>query len=182
MEIHPRQKMNIREIQAGDWAAFKAIRLKALQDSPHAFGGTHAEESQLSDEQWQQRARFYQEDEHTCFVLGFASGSAVAMAGAYRDKAKANVAHIYSVWTDPVWRGKGESQKLIDALADWALRSGLPVMEGYVTSSNARALGFYRQVGFELTDESIPLRWDASVKQILIRRKLAAKANPAQRP
>jgi GNAT superfamily N-acetyltransferase len=163
--------MNIREIQPADGPAFKAIRLTALLESPAAFGATHAEESQLSDEQWEKRARFYCEDANTHFVLGFDGESTVAMAGAYRDKAKAGVAHLYSVWTAPAWRGRGESRQMIATLERWALVAGMPVLEGWVTEGNSRAFAFYRKIGFTLTDESARLRWDASVKQILIRKQ-----------
>ena len=37
-------------------AAFKAVRLNALLDSPSAFGSTHSKEVQLSDTDWQDRA------------------------------------------------------------------------------------------------------------------------------
>lgn len=163
--------MNIREIQADDWAQFRAIRLQALLESPQAFGGTYLAESALTDEQWQGRARFYQEDAGTCFMLGF-EGTPMAMAGAYRDKAKVGVAHLYSVWTAPAWRGKGVTQKLIEPLFAWARAANLPIMEGWVTAHNERALGFYRKAGFELTNENCPLRWGPTVQQILIRKKL----------
>ena len=34
---------------------FKAVRLRALRDTPHAFGSTYAKESQLSDADWIKR-------------------------------------------------------------------------------------------------------------------------------
>src|SRR5712692_5958294 len=35
---------------------FKAVRLRALQDTPSAFGSTYAKESQLADADWIKRA------------------------------------------------------------------------------------------------------------------------------
>ncbi len=160
--------VSIREIQADDWVQFRTVRLQALQESPQAFGATYA----VTDEQWQGRARFYQEDAGTCFILGFENGMPVAMAGAYRDKNKSGVAHLYSVWTAPDWRGKGVTQQLIEPLLRWARESNLPIMEAWVTAHNERALGFYRKAGFVLTDETCALRWDATVRQVLIRKQL----------
>ena len=34
---------------------FKAVRLRALQDAPHAFGSTYAKEFQLTDSDWIKR-------------------------------------------------------------------------------------------------------------------------------
>src|SRR5258705_3379870 len=34
---------------------FKAVRLRALQDAPHAFSSTHAKEIQLTDSDWIKR-------------------------------------------------------------------------------------------------------------------------------
>jgi len=164
----------VREIQAGDWAGFKAIRLEALRESPQAFGAKYADEILLTDEQWQNRVRFYQEDAGTSFMLGFIGEVPVAMAGAYRDKAKNGVAHLYSVWTAPAWRGKGVTMQLIEPLADWARANGLPIMEGWVTTHNERALGFYRKAGFAVTTEFSSLHWDPAVRQVLIRRALGS--------
>ena len=35
---------------------FKAVRLRALEDSPGAFDSTYAKESQFADSEWMQRA------------------------------------------------------------------------------------------------------------------------------
>jgi len=36
---------------------FKAVRLRALQDAPHAFGSTYAKESQFADSEWLARVQ-----------------------------------------------------------------------------------------------------------------------------
>jgi hypothetical protein len=45
----------LKPITFADIASFKAIRLRALQDTPLAFGSTYAKESQLADVDWQKR-------------------------------------------------------------------------------------------------------------------------------
>ncbi|NJN50896.1 MAG: hypothetical protein HC809_03045 [Gammaproteobacteria bacterium] len=45
----------IRTIEPEDWQQYRDLRLRALQDSPDAFGSTYADAKLLSDEQWQAR-------------------------------------------------------------------------------------------------------------------------------
>lgn len=45
----------IRPIVPTQWREYRDIRLRALLDSPDAFGSTFAAEAQRSDEQWRVR-------------------------------------------------------------------------------------------------------------------------------
>ena len=49
--------IRLERISPENVAVFKAIRLRALEDSPTAFGSTYVRESHLSDEEWLQRSR-----------------------------------------------------------------------------------------------------------------------------
>src|SRR5207253_10547263 len=47
--------ISIEPITALNTFLFKAVRFRALQDAPHAFGSTYAEEAQLTDSDWIKR-------------------------------------------------------------------------------------------------------------------------------
>jgi len=47
--------ITIEPITALNMLLFKAVRLLALPDAPHAFGSTYAKESQLTDADWTKR-------------------------------------------------------------------------------------------------------------------------------
>lgn len=49
IEIHQITEQNVQ--------TFKTVRLRALQDAPHAFSATYAQESQLTDAEWLQRTQ-----------------------------------------------------------------------------------------------------------------------------
>ena len=40
------------ELDADEWVRLRDIRLRALLDSPHAFGGTYEKENLLDEQQW----------------------------------------------------------------------------------------------------------------------------------
>ena len=46
----------IRPLLADDWPLYRSLRLRALRDSPDAFGSTFAAEAQRTDADWQARA------------------------------------------------------------------------------------------------------------------------------
>ena len=48
--------ISIQRITPQNVQVFKAVRLRALQDSPFAFGSTYARESQFADDEWLRRA------------------------------------------------------------------------------------------------------------------------------
>ena len=45
-------EITVTTVTPQDWAAFKAVRLDALRDSPAAFSATLAEEAAFSDQEW----------------------------------------------------------------------------------------------------------------------------------
>ena len=49
----------IERITAANVLLFKEVRLRALQDAPHAFGSTYAKEAQFTevDQPWQSAGR-----------------------------------------------------------------------------------------------------------------------------
>jgi hypothetical protein len=59
---------------------FKEVRLRALEDSPGAFGSTYAKESQFADSEWMQRVERWNGETGTGF-LAMAAGVACGIAG-----------------------------------------------------------------------------------------------------
>ena len=51
--------LSVRPIAANDWRAYRAIRLRALQDAPSAFGSSWSQEATWGDEPATVGAAFY---------------------------------------------------------------------------------------------------------------------------
>ena len=82
---------------------FKAVRLRALQDTPSAFGSTYAKESQFTDADWIKRAVQWNGDRSAAF-LAMDVHTACGIVGSFLDQDDATRAHLGSMWTAPMHR------------------------------------------------------------------------------
>ena len=141
---------------------FKAVRLRALQDGPHAFSSTYAKESQFSDSEWLTRAERMNGERGAGF-LAMDGGSPCGIVGSFLDQNDPTRAWIVSMWTAPAHRQQGIGRLLIRKVEDWAcLRKAhrLPLM---VTSNNEPAIRFYERLGFVRTGRTEAYPNDPSV-------------------
>lgn len=134
---------------------FRAVRLRALQDTPSAFGATFAKESQLTDADWIKRAAKW-DGERAVLYLALAGSEACGIAGSLLDEADATRAHLISMWTAPTHRRLGVGRLLVEEIFSWARLRGAHTMFLLVTSNNDGAMAFYKRLGFNLTGRTEP--------------------------
>jgi ribosomal protein S18 acetylase RimI-like enzyme len=134
---------------------FKAARLRALQDTPSAFGSTYAKESLLTDADWITRAGNWN-GERSILYLAMDAGEAIGIAGSYLDQDDATRAHLISMWTAPTHRQQGIGRLLVDEILSWAHLRGAQTMQLMVTSRNESAIAFYQRLGFTFTGRTEP--------------------------
>lgn len=140
----------IRPVRLDDAEAYRALRLKALQEHPEAFGADYALSEARPIEYWTNMMLQGQgNDQRITFVAEHAGklvGMMVIMRG---DVPKtAHNANIYSVYVDPSARGLGLGDGLMEACLDWAKRQALRLVKLSVVASNASALKLYLRHGF----------------------------------
>jgi ribosomal protein S18 acetylase RimI-like enzyme len=145
----------IRSITPQDAMLFKAVRLGALQDTPSAFGSTYAEESQLSDAQWLNRATNWS-GEFRVMLLAMDGNEVCGIAGSYVDPNDATRAQLISMWTAPTHRQRGIGRLLISEVLAWARQRDVRTLQLMVTSSNETAIRFYEGLGFTRTGRTEP--------------------------
>ena len=145
---------------------FKAVRLRALADSPLAFSSTYARESRLSDEEWIERSRRWNGADAVGY-LAFDTRddtTACGLVACYTDKDRpVPCGHIFSMWVDPAYRRAGVGSMLIDGLKGWARAQGLPQLTLMVTSVNPGAMDFYQRAGFRTSGRTGPYPNDPAV-------------------
>ena len=134
---------------------FKAVRLRALQDAPLAFGATYAKESQLPDSDWIKRVERWNGGTGIGF-LAMDDGAACGIAGSFLDQNDPTRAHLISMWTAPTHRQQGVGRLLVDEVVNWARGRKARLLLLMVVGNNQAAIRFYERLGFTRTGRTQP--------------------------
>lgn len=138
----------LRTVTAADVAAYQALRLRALQEHPEAFGSDYADECTRSLAVVAERLQDLPER----FVLGAWQADQLMGIVAFGQSTGLKVRHrgsIGGMYVAPAARGHGIGRALIDALVQRA--RPLPYLEEItlaVTVGNAAARALYVAAGF----------------------------------
>lgn len=135
--------------------AFKAVRLRALQDSPHAFGSTYEKESQFAEPEWLARAERMNGERGIGF-LAIDGETGCGIVGCFLDQHDPTRAQLVSMWTAPTHRRQGVGCLLVAAALNWARRRNASSVVLMVTSNNEPAIRFYERLGFTSTGRTEP--------------------------
>jgi GNAT superfamily N-acetyltransferase len=149
--------VTVRQTTEDDWKAWRDLRLRALQDTPTAFGSTYDREAAFTEDDWKDRLR----NPESASLLAFVDDVAVGMGGGFRDLP--GWLHVVAMWTDPSWRGHGAGRAVLEHLKSWSAAQGLRVHLD-VETSNQGARRLYERAGFVATGETRPLRDGSSYR------------------
>ena len=142
--------ISIEPITRENALVFRDTRLRALQDTPTAFGSTYAHETRLTDEAWLARADHWNGNESVAF-LALDCGKPCGLIGCFLDREDTSCAHLVSMWVSASHRRRGVGRALVRSVLDWA--RGKPARDMFltVTSNNDSAILFYQALRFSLT-------------------------------
>jgi GNAT superfamily N-acetyltransferase len=163
----------IRRIAADEAQALRDIRLRALADTPLAFGSTHAREAAYPPEQWEAWARDSADGASaaTLFAIDDPDDSPVGLAFAVVDadagESGAETAHLFAMWVAPEARGTGAGAALVGAVVDWMAAQGARTLRTAVTLGNDPAARLYTRVGFVDTGVREPLGHSGAATAVL---------------
>jgi RimJ/RimL family protein N-acetyltransferase len=139
--------IHIRPLAAPDAAAYKAMRLQAIADSPAAVWPTLEEEGARTLDEV--RARIAMTAYQVVFGA-FSDGELVGLAGLRREPL-AQVAHkaiVWGVFVAPDYRRAGLARQLIERLAGHARDNRILQLHLAVNTDNQRARRLYQSIGF----------------------------------
>lgn len=135
----------IRRLEAGDFEAYRAIRLEGLRDVPKAFGDDYEDALKRNDAYWRDSL-----SGDAVHLGAFDGDQLVGILNYVRLKPRklSHNAMLYGVYVSPAARGTGAGEKLINAaLDDMKAKGVLQVFLG-VGAFNAPAIGLYERLGF----------------------------------
>jgi ribosomal protein S18 acetylase RimI-like enzyme len=132
----------VRRIGPDDWENFRDVRLRALVDSPDAFGSTLERERAFTEADWRRRL-----SGPVVVVLDLGP---VSVGGLFDND---GVGQVWGMWTDPAHRRRGHARAVLDLL----LPAEGPV-QLHVNVANLEARTAYERYGFVGSGVLEPLR------------------------
>jgi ribosomal protein S18 acetylase RimI-like enzyme len=148
----------VRRAVLGDEPILRELRLRAMSDSPDAFGSTYERESARTTSDWQKWLA-----PGATFILDTPDGAKGIVAGV-RDGADREVVHLMAMWVDREVRGSGAGDDLVAAVVSWAAAEGARVVRLEVMQSNAHARRCYERNGFRRTGHEVVREGDCRIQ------------------
>jgi ribosomal protein S18 acetylase RimI-like enzyme len=139
----------IRTFAAYEWPIYKELRLRALADSPDAFGSTLAKEEMRTDAEWAARLNNNGSSTLDLPVLAEFEGKPAGMCWGRIEEDEPEAASLYQMWVDPDHRCMGVGKLLLDAVIDWAEANNAKTLDLGVTWGDTPAVRLYTRAGFE---------------------------------
>lgn len=137
--------MEIHRLDPDEVKRFRAIRLRALRDSPAAFGTGYREAMGWSPGAWEELFG------GLVVFVARQQGRDVGMVRVAADHEVRNAARLGSLWVDPDARCAGVGTALIAVAIEWARSGGFGELLLDVADENAAAADSYARMGFEPT-------------------------------
>jgi ribosomal protein S18 acetylase RimI-like enzyme len=161
----------IQAITPQNAIVYKAVRLRALRDSPSAFSSTYANESQLTDSEWLARAERMSGESGAGF-LAMEGEHACGIVGSFLDPNDPASAHLVSMWTAPSHRRQGVGRLLVQEVLTWAHGRKARRLLLMVTSNNQSAIHFYERLEFTRTGRTEPFPNELAVIEYEMSRRI----------
>lgn len=148
----------VRRLLPADWQAYRAIRLRALEDAPDAFGATLAEAQAWPQQEWAARLERAASSGIDCPLGAEADGQLVGLCWAKVDAEDPGIVNLYQMWSAPALRGRGLAGELLRHAIEWARARGARCMQLGVNCANPGAVRLYERAGFVAVDAPYPMR------------------------
>ncbi|MDD9965651.1 MAG: GNAT family N-acetyltransferase [Myxococcales bacterium] len=140
-----RNLMRVERLKVSEDARLRALRLRALEESPDAFATTLEQATAWPEHNWKQQARALPT------FLAVRDGEDVGMVRCTLDRADSKKAFLISMWVAPKDRRSGVGRRLVEAVLEWAAQAGADRVVLDVIDHNRGAIALYAAMGFKRT-------------------------------
>jgi RimJ/RimL family protein N-acetyltransferase len=146
----PRGPVSIRAGIEQDAAAYRELRLEALQNHPEVYSSDYAHALSRPAASWAESLRMGGTGDVARMYFAQHEHELVGLCGIYRADAPRtrHSAMVVSLYVRPAWRGLGIAQGLVRACLDWARSHDVRIVKLGVITTNAAAIRVYEQCGF----------------------------------
>jgi GNAT superfamily N-acetyltransferase len=144
-----KESIVIRTLQPQDWATYRALRLRALADSPDAFYTTLAEEEERSPANWEARLTAAAVSDRDYPLIAEVNGVAAGLLWAKADATDSSLVDLFQMWVAPERRGCGVAAALLREAIGWARRGNARLVRLDVTCGDTPAVRLYTREGFQ---------------------------------
>jgi ribosomal protein S18 acetylase RimI-like enzyme len=148
----------VRSIRPDEWPAYRAVRLRALQDSPDAFGSPPAAAAARPDALWASRLAAAAVSGQDLPLFALQADEVCGLAWCKVSATEPTVADLFQMWVAPPSRGKGIGAALLREAIAFAISAGAQTLRLGVAVAESPALRLYRSFGFVPVGEPEPLR------------------------
>ncbi len=167
---------SIRTFAPHEWRTYRDLRLRALADSPDAFGRTLAEEQGRSDAEWSSRLTSEADSSWDLPLVAEVDGEPIGLAWGRIERSNPDVANLYQMWVAPSHRRLGAGQMLLDAVIAWAKAKNANYLDLGVTCGDSPAMRLYTRAGFEPVGQPRPFRPGSELLGLPMRLNLRSDA------
>jgi len=147
--------VEIRRVRPDEWRRWREVRLRMLRDDADFFSTRYDDMVREPDATWRDWVAGAAAGEEKTLFVAEEDGRWLGVVGAFARVDPLEV-QLISMWVDPAARGRGLAQKLIRAVAGWALGRGSNRVVLFVQEANTPAQALYEKAGFRPTGDRAP--------------------------
>jgi ribosomal protein S18 acetylase RimI-like enzyme len=163
--------IRIRRIAPGDGLLLRDLRLRSIADAPNAFGQPIEEARDRPEKAWHRSARQSSHGDNRTWLIAEQDGRAIGLVQGRKRRPRTLL--LFSMWVDPSVRRLGVGRSLIDSLEAWGRGWSASETILWVYGANQEAIGFYRDLGFEVIRSGQDAEAGARFGALAMRRVIA---------
>ena len=145
--------MKIRELDTGEVALLKELRLRALKDAPGEFGDSYDAARQQPDSYWEETAASLTGAARQRMFIAEEGERHLGFVFALGDSRDPDGGSLGGMWVDSTERRRGVATALLEAAIRWATQVGMRRLRLWVADGDTPARRLNLRAGFEDTGE-----------------------------